>query len=88
MRRCMELANLLHLYALEIKDEHQRKSYMDYSKRWQTHGYRVNVLKDAQVHHPISFLEFDTDPYIFNCSNGTLHLDTGKFTDEEIFRCI
>lgn len=45
MRRCMELANLLHLYALEIKDEHQRKSYMDYSKRWQTHGYRVNVLK-------------------------------------------
>ena len=81
MRRCMELANLLHLYALEIKDEHQRKSYMDYSKRWQTHGYRVNVLKDAQVHHPISFLEFDTDPYIFNCSNGTLHLDTGKFTE-------
>lgn len=81
MRRCMELANLLHLYALEIKDEHQRKSYMDYSKRWQTHGYRVNVLKDAQVHHPISFLEFDTDPYIFNCSNGTLHLDTEKFTE-------
>lgn len=81
MRYCMELANLMHLYALEIKDEHQRKSYMDYSKRWQTHGYRVNVLKDAQVHHPISFLEFDTDPYIFNCSNGTLHLDTGKFTE-------
>lgn len=81
MRYCMELANLMHLYALEIKDEHQRKSYMDYSKRWQTHGYRVNFLKDAQVHHPISFLEFDTDPYIFNCSNGTLHLDTGKFTE-------
>lgn len=81
MRYCMELANLLHLYALEIKDEHQRKSYMDYSKRWQTHGYRVNVLKDAQVHHPISFLEFDRDPYVFNCSNGTLHLDSGKFTE-------
>lgn len=81
MKYCMELANLMHLYALEIKDEHQRKSYMDYSKRWQTHGYRVNVLKDAQVHHPIFFLEFDTDPYIFNCSNGTLHLDTGKFTE-------
>lgn len=47
MRRCMELANLLHLHALEIKDEHQRKNYMDYSKRWQSHGYRVNVLKDA-----------------------------------------
>lgn len=81
MRYCMELANLLHLYALEIKDEHQRKTYMDYSKRWQTHGYRVNVLKDAQVHHPISYLEFDRDPYVFNCSNGTLYLDSGKFTE-------
>lgn len=69
MYRCMELANLLHLYALEIKDEHQRKSYMDYSKRWQSHGYRVNVLKDAQVHHPISYLEFDKDHYVFNCKN-------------------
>lgn len=81
MRRCMELANLLHLYALEIKDEHQRKSYMDYSKRWQSHGYRVNVLKDAQVHHPISYLEFDKDAYVFNCKNGTLHLDSGQFTE-------
>lgn len=81
MYRCMELANLLHLYALEIKDEHQRKSYMDYSKRWQSHGYRVNVLKDAQVHHPISYLEFDKDPYVFNCKNGTLHLDSGQFTE-------
>lgn len=26
MHRCMELANLLHLYAIEIKDEHQRKA--------------------------------------------------------------
>lgn len=81
MYRCMELANLLHLYALEIKDEHQRKSYMDYSKRWQSHSYRVNVLKDAQVHHPISYLECDKDPYVFNCKNGTLHLDSGQFTE-------
>ncbi|NCB94063.1 MAG: nucleoside triphosphatase [Clostridia bacterium] len=81
MYRCMKLANLLHLYALEIKDEHQRKSYMDYSKRWQSHGYRVNVLKDAQVHHPISYLAFDKDPYVFNCKNGTLHLDSRQFTE-------
>ena len=81
MQLCMELANLLHLYVLEIKDEHQRKTYMDYSKRWQTHGYRVNVLKDAQVHHPISYLHFDNDPYVFNCKNGTLHFDSGNFTE-------
>lgn len=32
MHRCMELANLLHLYAIEIKDEHQRKSYLEFDK--------------------------------------------------------
>lgn len=81
MRCCMELANLLHLYALEIKDEHQRNIYMKFSRRWQSHSSRVNFLKDAQVHHTISCSEFDSNPYIFNCSNGTLHLDTGKFTE-------
>lgn len=81
MRYCMELANLLHLYAPEIKDEHMRKSYMKFSSRWQSHSARVNFLKDAQVHHPIAYSEFDSNSYIFNCSNGTLHLDSGKFTE-------
>ena len=60
------------MYALKIEDEHKRKIYMDYSKKWQSHNYRVNILKDAQVYHPISISEFDSDPYIFNCKNGTL----------------
>lgn len=72
MKFCMILANLLHMYALKIEDEHKRKIYMDYSKKWQSHNYRVNVLKDAQVYHPISISEFDSDPYVFNCKNGTL----------------
>ena len=72
MKFCMNLANLLHMYALKIEDEHKRKIYMDYSKKWQSHNYRVNILKDAQVYHPISISEFDNDPYIFNCKNGTL----------------
>lgn len=72
MKCCMTLANLLHMYALKIEDEHKRKIYMDYSKKWQSHNYRVNILKDAQVYHPVSISEFDSDPYIFNCKNGTL----------------
>lgn len=77
----MALANLLHMYALKIEDEHKRKIYMDYSKKWQSHNYRVNILKDAQVYHPISISEFDSDPYIFNCKNGTL--DVRKRTCQE-----
>jgi len=81
MKRCMELADLLYMYALNIKDERKRKDYIEYVRRWQTHGYRVNILKDSQVHHPIPASQFDADPYIFNCENGTLHLDTGEFTE-------
>ena len=81
MKLCMELANLLHLYALKITDEHKRKDYISYTRKWQSHSCRVNILKDAQVYHPISATEFDVDPYVFNCKNGTLHLNTFEFTE-------
>ena len=34
-----------------------------------------------RVHPPISYGSFDADIYIFNCRNGTLHIDTGEFTE-------
>ena len=80
MKYCMELADLMYTFALEIRDEDKRKAYMKYASRWQSHSNRVNILKDAQVHHPISYGRFDSDIYIFNCKNGTLHIDTGEFT--------
>ena len=81
MRCCMELADLMYSFALEIRDEDKRKAYMKYAARWQNHSTRVNILKDAQVYHPISYGEFDSDIYVFNCKNGTLHIDTGTFTE-------
>lgn len=48
---------------------------------WQSHSNRVNILKDAQVYHPIPYGSFDADIYIFNCKNGTLHIDTEEFTE-------
>lgn len=81
MKYCMELANLMYSFALEIRDEDKRKSYMKYAAKWQNHSNRVNILKDAQVHHPIHYGDFDADIYAFNCKNGTLHIDTGEFTE-------
>lgn len=81
MKYCMELADLMYTFALEIRDEDKRKSYMKYASRWQSHSNRVNILKDAQVYHPIPYGSFDADIYIFNCKNGTLHIDTGEFTE-------
>ena len=81
MKYCMELANLMYSFALEITDEDKRKSYMKYAAKWQNHSNRVNILKDAQVHHPIHYGDFDADIYAFNCKNGTLHINTGEFTE-------
>lgn len=41
---------------------------------------RETVISDAMSVHTISMEEFDTDPYIFNCKNGTLHLKSKEFT--------
>ena len=81
MKYCMELANLMYSFALEIRDEDKRKSYMKYAAKWQNHSKRVDILKDAQVHHPIHYGDFDADIYAFNCKNGTLHINTGEFTE-------
>lgn len=50
----MELADLMYTFALEVRDEEKRKAYMKYVGRWQSHANRVNILKDAQMHHPIA----------------------------------
>lgn len=79
MKLCMKLANFMHTLALEIDDEHKRKAYIKFSSRWQARGYRVSVLKDAEVHHPLNVSDFDKDPYLLNCTNGTLNLRTMEF---------
>lgn len=79
MELCKTLADKLLTYALTIKDEHQRKAYIDYSRKWQLRRYRETVLKDAQSVYPISMTEFDKDPLVFNCKNGTLFLISMDF---------
>ena len=80
MEYVKELADALMSYALTIEDERQRTDYIAYCNRWQKRNNRETFLKDAQGVYPISASDFDRDPYIFNCKNGTLHLDTMTFT--------
>ena len=81
MKLCMDLANLLHILALDIEDRLKRDAYIKFSNRWQARSYRVNVLKDAEVHHPLKVSDFDKDPYLLNCQNGTLDLKNIDFYD-------
>ena len=80
MELCKELADALMIHALTIQNEQQRKEYLKNYSKWQVRRTRETILKDAQSIHPISIREFDSDPYVFNCHNGTLHLDTMTFT--------
>ncbi len=79
MELCKELADALLIYITTIHDEHQRERILKACHKWQTRRTRETILKDAQGIHPISLSEFDIDPYIFNCKNGTLHLNTMEF---------
>ncbi len=81
MELCKDLADALTVYALGIRDERDRKSYLDYCAKWQIRGVRLTVLSDAQSVYPISMEEFDTNRYLFNCINGTLDLRTMQFRE-------
>ena len=79
MELCKKLADNLTIYALSIPDERQRNDYLDFVKRWQRRNYRETILKDAASVYPVSLSDFDKDPYLYNCLNGTLNLQTGEF---------
>lgn len=80
MELCKDLARHLGIYFLSIANDKRREEYAKFCYRWQTRKMRETVIRDAQSVHTISMEEFDTDPYIFNCKNGTLHLKTMEFT--------
>ena len=80
MEVCKDFARNLCIYGLSIEDDQRREGYVKFCNRWQTRKMRETVIRDAQSVHTISMEEFDTDPYIFNCKNGTLHLKTMECT--------
>ena len=79
MELCKALADALAIYALSIPDEQQRIAYQDHVRKWQRRNNRETILKDAASVYPVSMTEFDQDPYLFNCKNGTLDLRTRDF---------
>jgi putative DNA primase/helicase len=79
MKLCKSLANQLMYYALSIKDENLRKTYIKSAGKWQERRTREIILRDAGDVYPLSMSEFDKDIYLLNCLNGTLNLKDGNF---------
>lgn len=76
---CKQLANRLAIYALGLPEGDTRDRYRKFVESWQRRHVRETILKDAASVYPVSLSEFDKDPWMFNCQNGTLNLKTGEF---------
>lgn len=76
MELCKKLADDLVCYALSLPEGAERDSYRKSVEWWQQRNHRETILKDAASVYPVSISEFDADPFLFNCINGTLDLRT------------
>lgn len=79
MELCKDLADTLMVYAVSIKDENTRVSYLEHCRKWQQRRFREIYLKEAPSIYPIPMSEFDVNRYLFNCNNGTLDLKSRAF---------
>ncbi len=79
MDLCMELADILLVYVAGIEDDDLKRKFGDNWWRWQIRRTRETILKDAQGVYPVHMTEFDVNPYLLNCQNGTLNLKTKEF---------
>lgn len=77
MELCKKLGSYLIRFWMKTDNEVEATNYstfQHYARLWGKRSTRENILKDASSVYPISLSEFDADPYIFNCTNGTLNL--------------
>ena len=83
MELCKKVSKALGHHAVEMQDDEKRNLYQKQWGKWTARNYRENVIKDAMSVEPIptSAAHFDSDPYLFNCINGTLDLRSMTFHD-------
>lgn len=76
-----DFVRLMIIYCGEIVDDDIRKSYMEFVNKLGDRRMRDRILKDATGELRISAVEFDSDPYLINCLNGTYDLRTFSFRE-------
>ena len=76
-----DFVRLMILYCGEIDDEELRKAYLSFVTRMGDRRMRDRILKDATGELRISAVEFDSDPYLINCLNGTYNLRDFSFRE-------
>lgn len=77
-KRAKELFDALMYYSVSIEDEVAGKAFRDYYGKFGSKNKRDVIVKDAADCCHISAEQFDSDPTLLNCLNGTFDLQTMK----------
>ena len=79
--RLKEFTRLLNIYCTEISDEAIAKKYKTFIIKFTDRRARDRILKDASSVYPIFAKQFDQNPHLINCKNGTYDLKDFTFSN-------
>lgn len=74
-----DFTRLMLIYCGEIEDDDKRKAYTKFIDKMGDRRMRDRILKDATGELHIYAEEFDANPYLINCKNGTYDLRNFTF---------
>lgn len=73
-----DLADALLIYASMLHDEEKRTLILAWCRKWVQRRLRDIYIREAQSVYPLPVKTFDRDEYLFNCSNCTVDIRSGK----------
>ena len=76
-----DFVRLMILYCGEITDDDTRKAYTKFVNSMGDRRMRNRILKDATGELRIAAAQFDANPYLINCLNGTYDLSDFTFRE-------
>lgn len=76
-----EFTRLMTLYCGEIADDDKREKYLKFITKMGDRRFRDRLMKDATGVKPIPIAQFDANPNLINCLNGTYDLETMTFRE-------
>ena len=79
LSKMKQFISLLALYCVEIEDKETRKKFAVFVMKAGDQRVRERLLKDARDEMMINAYEFDNNPNLINCKNGTFDLENMVF---------
>lgn len=83
--KIVEFYQIMVLYCAEIDDLERRTKYLKFISQLGKRKFRENMLKDAADNEQLTVYgsEFDANPYLINCRNGTFDLKKRIFREHD-----